>query len=258
MRRSTASNDMLDTRARMADWMIEVFTVYTDNHGSNEYTYFKALLFLDVLIDKGLVTDDNMHIFGIAVMYLGSNLLDKVPMTLENANRDLAHKQFTTQHILKYVNKAIDGLDFNFRMPTWIEYLDKVIFNTFGDYRDHIAEFSIRQTAVFALHACAYDVKWYGQEPFYFVTVVLLYAINCFFHTFDTSVTQSSLDQTRAKSSREEIVAHILSSSGVNKTSVKQSLQDLNEYLETIKSRVQDSTFKNLSNLFAIDTKSAR
>ena len=253
MRKSQASEEILDIRARMVDWMIEVFTVYSSN-GSNEYTYFKAVVFMDTLIDSGVANPDNIHIYGIACMYLASNILDYKPMTIDGAYKDLAHEQFKKDYILKYVNKTIEALEFNFRMPTWIEYLDKVIFDTFGDYREHLAEFNIRQTAVFALHACAFDVRYYGWDPFQLSMVVLLYAINSFFNTFEKSNKGvSELEKVMAQTSRENIVNHILTLRKANRPSIRQNLQELNEYLESIKARVKDSTYKQLSNLFHID-----
>lgn len=83
------------------------------------------------------------------------------------------------------MNKTLKALDFNMRIPSWIEYLDKIIFDVFGDYRNNMAEFNIRQTAVFVLQACAYDPKFYGYDPFYFSTVALIYSINCFFNSYE-------------------------------------------------------------------------
>jgi hypothetical protein len=250
MRKAQSCEELLDIRARMVDWMIEVFTVYSGK-GSNEYTYFKAVVFLDTLIDSGVVNPDNIHIYGIACMYLASNILDYGPMTIEEAYKDLAHGQFKKDYILKYINKTIEALEFNFRMPTWIEYLDKVIYDTFGDYREHLAEFNIRQTAVFALHACAFDVRYYSWDPFHLATVTLLYAINCFFSTFEKNQRSvSELEKMMAQTSQENIVNHILNLRKANRPSVRQGLQELNEYLESLKARVKDSTYKQLSNLF--------
>jgi hypothetical protein len=235
----------------MIDWMIEVFTVY-HTRGSNEYTYFKAVTFLDMLIGNGTINPENIHQFGIAVMYLASNLLDKRCIEIEDAYKDIAHEQFSKNKILRYVNKAIEGLEFNFRTPTWVEYLDKIIFDTFGDYRENLAEFNIRQTAIFVLHACAFDVMFYSWNPFLLSVVALMYSINSFFSNFEKSciLNNSEFDLMRARTSKENIVNHILTHSNLTKAVVRQNLTEFSNYLDDLMSKVQNKTYPQLSKLF--------
>lgn len=84
MRKQDDYRELLDTRAKMVDWMIEVLMVYS-SRGSNEYTFFKALTIFDFMIDQKLVDVDTVHIYGIASLYLASNILDKNQMTIEDA-----------------------------------------------------------------------------------------------------------------------------------------------------------------------------
>ena len=254
MRRSEQHEELLEVRSRMIDWMIEVFTVY-HTRGSNEYTYFKAVTFLDMLIGSGVINTENIHLYGIAVMYLASNLLDKRCIEIEDAFKDIAHKQFNKNKILRYVNKAIEGLEFNFRTPTWVEYLDKIIFDTFGDYRENLAEFNIRQTAIFVLHACAYDVKFYSWDSFRLSVVALMYSINSFFTNFEKSCTgpNSQFDLMRARTSKENIVNHILSNANLTRPLVRQNLTEFSKYLDDLMGRVQNQTYLQLSKLFSYE-----
>lgn len=228
----------------MVDWMIEVFTVYSSK-GANEYTYFKAVIFLDTLINMKVVNLDNIHIYGIAVMYLASNILDFKPMSTNEAFTDLGHGSFKEEYILKHVNKTIEKLEFNFRMPSWIEYLDKVIFDAFGDYRESLEVFNIRQTAVFVLHACAFDVKFYATEPFMLATIALVYSISCYF----TEPVRNS-DAAAKEIRKATIINDVLNQRKVNKAAVRQGLEELNIYLEDVKLKVQDSSYKQLSKIF--------
>lgn len=254
MRRNERYAELLEVRARMIDWMIEVFTVY-HTRGSNEYTYFKAVTFLDMLIGNGTINTDNIHLYGIACMYLASNLLDKRCIEIDDAFTDLAHKQFSKNKILRYVNRAIEGLEFNFRTPTWVEYLDKVIFDTFGDYRENLAEFNIRQTAIFVLHACAFDVMFYSWDPFRLSVVALMYSINSFFTNFEKSCTQTNslFDLMRAKTSKENIVNHILTHSNLTRSLVRQNLTEFSNYLDEMMGRINNKTYLQLSRLFNYD-----
>lgn len=244
LRKSRESKELLDIRAKMIDWMIEVFTVY-HSKGANEYTYFKAVIFLDTLINMNVISEDNIHIYGIAVMYLASNILDFKPMSINEAFQDLGHGLFGEQQILKHVNKTIERLEFNFRMPSWIEYLDKVIFDAFGDYRESLEVFNIRQTAVFVLHACAFDVKFYTTEPFLLATIALVYSISCYF-----SEPVKGQDTATKESRKATIIKELLNQRKIKMAAVRQGLEELNIYLEDVKLKVQDSSYRQLSKIF--------
>lgn len=252
MRRSEKYVEFLEIRGRMVDWMIEVFNHYHDLNGSNEYTYFKSILYLDILISRELVNEDNIHVLGIACMYLASNMLDRQGIDLKSAEKDIAHGAFDANRILKYVNKAIETLEFDFIVPSWIEYLDKVIFDTFGDYRDNLAEFNIRQNAIFVLHSCAFDVQFYGWCPFKLAITALMYSINSFFNQYEIrcATKKEHLELLRAQNSKENIVNHILLHSKMSSAQVLQNLNEFNRYLEELMIRVKDSTYKQLKGLF--------
>lgn len=252
MRKHESYTDLLEIRSRMVDWMIEVLNHFHKDNGSNEYTYFKAILFFDTLIASGVVDVESIHIYGIASMYLASNLLDSYGMTLKNAHKDVAHGAFDTNKILRYINKAIEALGFNFRAPSWIEYLDKVIFDTFGDYRDDLAEFNIRQTAIFVLHACAFDVQFYGWDPFKLAFTALMYSINSFFNQYEERCVsrKEHIELLRAQTSKENIVNHILQHSQMTKGQVVQNLNAFYSYLDVLMGSIRDSTHIQLKNMF--------
>jgi len=252
MRRNDKYIEFLEIRGRMVDWMIEVLSHYHDKNGSNEYTYFKAVLYLDTLISRKLVNEDNIHILGIACMYLASNMLDRHGIDLKSAEIDMAHGAFDANRILKYVNKAIEALEFDFIIPSWIEYLDKVIFDTFGDYRDNLAEFNIRQNAIFVLHSCAFDVQFYGWDPFKLAVTALMYSVNSFFNQYELRCTakKEHLELLRAQTSKENIVNHVLLHSKMSHLQVLQNLKEFNKYLEELMVRVKDSTYIQLKGLF--------
>jgi hypothetical protein len=254
MRKKGEHQSLFLTRARMADWMIEVFLVYQEK-GSNEMTYFRALTLLDILIASGEVKESHVHEYGIACMYLASNILDSIPMSIGEAKRDLAHDQFTGNHILKYINKALSIFDFNLLHPTWIEYLDKLIYDIFGDYRESLANLSLRSSAVFVLNACAYEVLFYSWNPYHLAAIALLYGINCLEKEFETKLGKDphNPDYIEARLRFKGLVEAILTTQKMSWENAQMKMHELKIYLETIQSKVTSQDYPHLAKLFRLN-----
>ena len=243
---------ILETRKRMADWMLEVFRVY-ESKGSTENTYFQAMAYLDILTEKKRVDSENMHQYGIAAMHLASQFLDKDPITVDEAYRDLGHKMFTKKEIILYFNNAKKHLNFNLRVPTLIEYLDKLFYDIFGDYKENFAEFNLRQVAVFVLHACVYEVLFYAYNPYLLATVAIVYAVEMYFQNYIDSKDFSSSELLSTKSNKENLLSVIYTQKGFEKAHIKALFKKVNEHLIKVRKSMNKDDFKELAKLFGIN-----
>jgi hypothetical protein len=106
-----------------------------------------------------------LHPSGIAATFLASKLLDYRPIDLTECYEQMGHSQIERNDILKTVTSMINKLQFKLNIPTWLEYLDKLIFDVFGDFREELSLFNIRQVAMFVLHIMVYEVHNYSNPP---------------------------------------------------------------------------------------------
>ena len=82
-----------------------------------------------------------------------------------------------------------------------------------------------------------------------------MYSINSFFTNFEKSCTgpNSQFDLMRARTSKENIVNHILSNANLTRPLVRQNLTEFSKYLDDLMGRVQNQTYLQLSKLFSYE-----
>lgn len=254
MRNMKEFKDLFEIRSRMVDWMLEVFTVYSKGgKGSNEITYFKAVEILDRGINSKLIDADNIHIFGIASMFLASSALDKDPITLQEAYLDLGHKSFAPMKIQQQIHKLAKEISLKLTSPTLVEHLDKIVYDIFGDYRRNFATFNIRQSALFLLQCTLYDVKFQSNHPKVLCSVALLHSIEVFFTEYEKKEDLSLSQRLAASSNKENLFCAIISESQVEKSQLNSLLGDLNEFLKVIRRNVENGDYKHLGNHFSFN-----
>ena len=74
-------------------------------------------------------------------MYLASKILDYMPIELDFVHGQVVHKEFTKQQISNYELMVLEILQMDLTFPTWMDFLDKYIFDVFGYYRVDYAIF---------------------------------------------------------------------------------------------------------------------
>lgn len=82
-------------RSRMVDWIIEVFANYYET--TSDETFFKTILLMDAYIkytqDK-VVEDQDIHLVGIACMFIASKYEDIYHIPLVDFVERIAHNKF--------------------------------------------------------------------------------------------------------------------------------------------------------------------
>ena len=86
-------------RAKMVDWMIEVFAIYK----KHEDTYFQAVYLLDKYLctTENMFEDSDIHLIGLGAMYSASKYLDYEPISIEDICEKISHNAFGPKCILK-------------------------------------------------------------------------------------------------------------------------------------------------------------
>ena len=252
MRKQEDCRSLLEIRSRMVDWMLEVFTVYCKGEkGSNETTYFKAVDILDRGINSKLINAENIHIYGIASMFLASSPLDRRPITLQEAYQDLGHETFKPVKIQQHIHLLAKEIGFKLTNPTLVEYMDKLVFDIFGDYRKNIATFNIRQFALFVLQCTLYDVKFQSHHPKVVCTMALLHSIEAFFTEYEKKDGLSAKDRLSAAANKENLYCAVISESRVEKSQLNALLNELNEHLKLVRANIENGDFQHLGAHFS-------
>ena len=103
-------------RAKMIDWMIQVFNVFGR---STEKTLFSAISIMDRYIMKKEPSDqienlnDHYHLIGIVCVWLSSKLEDTKEIHFKQIFRDAGHAKFRKQQILDMEADILRTINFN-------------------------------------------------------------------------------------------------------------------------------------------------
>ncbi|CAG9318154.1 unnamed protein product [Blepharisma stoltei] len=122
-------------RAKLVDWMIEVLHSF---HSSSR-TLFLAVKLLDIYIanSSGLVPLD-LHVIGVASMFIASKYEDIKQLTLKNAHENIAHGKISKESILAMEKDILNIVNYNVFIPTLYDYLEYFIQNSI----EEIAKYS--------------------------------------------------------------------------------------------------------------------
>lgn len=118
-----------------------------------DYCYYKKPDYCDTR---------NLHIIGVISMFLASKILDYMPIDLDFVFREVVHKEFSKKEICEYEYMVLEILEMDLTMPTWMDFLDKYIFDIFGYYRNNTSIFHFRQQCLHVLHIIAMDPTFYN------------------------------------------------------------------------------------------------
>ncbi len=108
-------------RAKMIDWMVEVLT----NFRCNDQTFFLAVNLMDRYLkhkqERKLIGE--LHIIGVAAMFLASKYEDILPLRIDVVQEKIAHGKLTSESIREYEHDILITLDYFLQAPTVLEFL---------------------------------------------------------------------------------------------------------------------------------------
>jgi len=112
-------------RAKMVDWMVEVLT----NFKCNDQTFFMSVALMDRYFKqkspRKLISE--LHIIGVASMFLGSKYEDILPLRMEMVYEKIAHKKLSIEAIKSYEQDILETLDYFLQVPTPLEFLRRYL-----------------------------------------------------------------------------------------------------------------------------------
>ena len=110
-----------EAREKMVDWMVEVFSVNNSEPGTLEL----AVHIMDAYIfntEKTLKVSD-IHLIGLASIYLASKMEEKVPMRLTHVVTNLGKNTFTKDEIIEMEKDIVKTIEFDFFTAGNYDYL---------------------------------------------------------------------------------------------------------------------------------------
>lgn len=265
MYNSEKYTDLFETRARLLDWLIEVTEAFS-SEGTSDLTYFKTITILDTIIEQNQLTAGALHLYGVASLNLASKLLDYKPIDLEKCYKDVCHREYKREEIQKAINNILMTTKFSIDTPSWAEFLDKLIYDIFGDYTSEFGIFNVRQVSLFILHCMILEVKFYSFTCLRIVALSLSFTIDSYFSDAERTLQRRAVtDAVNTKSfslqiiqneqKRKEILEKICVKTTYPTPFLVEDLRELSKYMNELKKGFGDesSYTYRLSNLFRMD-----
>lgn len=110
-----------ETREKMVDWMIEVFSVNKSEPGTLEL----AVHIMDayILNTKKTLEDSDIHLIGLASIYISSKIEEKIPLRLTHVVNNLGKNTFTKDEIIEMEKDIVKTIEFDFFTAGNYDYL---------------------------------------------------------------------------------------------------------------------------------------
>eukprot|EP00357_Protocruzia_adherens_P000031 CAMPEP_0115021702 /NCGR_PEP_ID=MMETSP0216-20121206/31065_1 /TAXON_ID=223996 /ORGANISM="Protocruzia adherens, Strain Boccale" /LENGTH=313 /DNA_ID=CAMNT_0002394151 /DNA_START=545 /DNA_END=1483 /DNA_ORIENTATION=- len=112
-------------RAKMVDWMIEVLTSFK----CSEETFFLAVNIMDRYLKKNKerMTARDLHLIGVASMFLATKFEDIYPIRLKEFFVDVGHKRLPKEEIKECEARMFKTLEYNLCTATVLEYIERFV-----------------------------------------------------------------------------------------------------------------------------------
>lgn len=116
-------------RSRMIDWMIEVLT----NYNCTEETFFISVAIMDKFcqLNPHCLQPNDLHLIGIASMFLASKYQDIYPLRLKIIYNNIAHKKCSCNEIKAKENEISKCLNYVFTFPNMWDFISVFIEEIF-------------------------------------------------------------------------------------------------------------------------------
>lgn len=113
-----------EQRTRMIDWIVEVLNSFKEK--SSSPTIFRAIMIMDLFLKyhcEATVSDSDVHIIGVAAMFIASKYEDIYHISLNEIYKDVVYMKFSKKEILREEACILHTLGFKFSSPTLLEYI---------------------------------------------------------------------------------------------------------------------------------------
>jgi len=108
---------------------------------------------------KRTLKDSDVHLSGIACMFIASKFDDIYHIPLHDFISRVGHGKFGTEEIKAKEWEVLGTLDFNVNICTHLDYLDRLIFKNFHDDCGNILK-TIKDTSIYILKMCVHDYRF--------------------------------------------------------------------------------------------------
>jgi hypothetical protein len=175
------------TRAQMLDWMIEVLSNLSRKF--SEATFFKAAQIMDMHLKTSgsALTDQHIHLVGLASMYIGSKYEDIEPLRVTELTRDAAYDKFSPQQLRGKELEVLTSLKFQTSFKTQVEVLDYFYFRIFAR---HLSDMT-QELRVLGRNFCIMTLADVGFNDYDIRYVVLACMVNAGLYLSQTHNTKS-------------------------------------------------------------------
>eukprot|EP01016_Furgasonia_blochmanni_P045574 TRINITY_DN6448_c0_g1_i16.p1 TRINITY_DN6448_c0_g1~~TRINITY_DN6448_c0_g1_i16.p1 ORF type:complete len:592 (-),score=159.20 TRINITY_DN6448_c0_g1_i16:147-1862(-) len=231
-------------RAKMLDWMMEVFGNYPST--TTNYTYFLSMHLLDMFCKKcksRRLRDSDVHLLGVVCMFMASKYEDVYHITLNDFVERVAHKKFSAEQIKEREWEILRALNFNVGIPSTLYYLEKNLYKYFGDDPTNaLAE--IKLNSIYLLKMCYFDIRFLKYKPYLFSLSIMFYTVKSFFAKMADEVKNDKMKAAIIE--QENIIIHgVVSEIHVSVEEIEGVLTEIRHHVLNFDSNYKD--FKNLA-----------
>ena len=174
-----------ETRKKMVDWMLEVFTAYK----CEPRTFELAVNIMDryILMTKKKLKDDNIHLLGLASIYIASKMEEKIPMRLYHIVKYIGQNEFTSKEIIEKEKEILMTIDFDFFSAGTYDYLMTFFWDLKVNNEINLLELKSMEIidkfidfCVFISKLTLFDYEFASYDPSVIATTILSFTHDFF------------------------------------------------------------------------------
>ncbi|CAK83762.1 unnamed protein product (macronuclear) [Paramecium tetraurelia] len=163
-------------RARMVDWMIQVFGKYSST--TSDATFFRAVSIMDFFFQKSIkqYSHNDLHLIGITSMFIATKLEDIQFIPLKQFVTKISRNKFSTSDIKEMEKSILETLNFKITFPTSLDYLQNIFYQCFNLNDNPILQ-NILKTSIYILKMCLHDYSMTSFNSYTLASSAFLYSI---------------------------------------------------------------------------------
>lgn len=208
-------------RAKMVDWMLEVFQYFYNS--KSIVTYFRAIGIMDLFLKTGhksgkRIETSEVHLIGTTCMFMASKMEEVYHIPLEDFEERVVHGKLCQSDIRRKEKEILESIDYNLTFPTTYNFLCLYFHKYFESNLGSQSFEAIKTIAYRILKLVNYDVTM-NDFPSHIVAISsLIYSIDSFFDEMHAKFKDSTDELNRA---HKKIMRNIIKSDFAHETEVK-------------------------------------
>lgn len=232
-------------RAKMVNWMIEVFY----NFHSNEETFLSAVDIMDKFLyfyKKKIIKDEDIHLIGIVCIYISSKFYDLYPINIDNIIHQIGHDKFSTKEILKMEKIIIKTINFEMFYNCGFDLIRFFIYDfyinnksTFNILKCHQYVDMLTNTSIWIYKMCKHFEQYSSSNP-------LTLAISCLLIGYDLIKDNCNRFNGKIKNFFKKWLTFLYNKIGKNKEN-KEKIEIEYKMIQNSYDEYKKAEFKNLS-----------